>query len=260
MLDIIWDSRMKVTYIDHMGTDLSVVQAAKVSFKKNAEEVSEKDITRLINYLARGCDKGSWLQLLSEAKSSVDTLEDTEKFLEKVKHIDPHWTPFGHTAVTLHLKIPFFVANQIKKHQVGFVVNEVSRRYVDDPPEFYFPDYFRKRSPNKKQGSLEEEVENIEQHLIYHCKDALTLYDFMIAKGVAPELARMVLPQNTYTEFYMTGNLYSWANLYNKRTGEDAQKETKEVALQVGDIIKPLLPISWEALTRKEKYVKQESI
>ena len=153
---------MQVTYIDHMGTDLSVVNAARVSFGKRSAELYDKD-KKLIKYLA--------------------------------KH--NHWTPFGHTAVTLHIKAPLFVARQLGKHQVGLVWNEVSRRYVDDTPEFYVPDVWRKRADNVKQGSSDEAAD---LGAMFDIKDNFRgdweLYIFMLSRGVCPEQARMVLPQS----------------------------------------------------------------
>lgn len=215
---------MLVTYIDHMGSDLSVVNAARVSFKKKSEEFKDKDL-KLLRYLAD----------------------------------HNHWTPFGHTAVTLHIKAPLFVARQLGKHQVGFVWNEVSRRYVDDDPEFYVPDVWRKRAENIKQGSSDETVPvnptDYEALNPYHHSMMVQFeyYKHLLSIGVAPEQARMVLPQSMYTEWYWTGNLYGFSNVYRLRTDSHSQKETQEVAHQIGRIIKPLFPHSWEALTERLK-------
>lgn len=225
---------MEVKYIDHMGTDLTVVNAARVSFAKRKSALDDKD-TRLISYLA--------------------------------KH--RHWTPFAHPQVTLQLRVPFFVANQIKKHQVGFVVNEVSRRYVDSDPDFYYPVVFRKRADDKKQGSSSEEFAPVqgelfqtdegwtdEHQVLWDAMDAVDhqycAYLDLIECGLCPEQARMFLPLNTYTEFWMTGSLFGWANLFNQRTDPHSQKETQEVAHLIGDLIKPLFPVSWGALTTQE--------
>lgn len=224
---------MKATYINHMGTDLSVVNAARVSFGKTSSEFSDRD-TRLINYLA--------------------------------KH--SHWTPFAHTAITVHVKAPLFVARQLGKHQVGMVWNEVSRRYVTDEPEFYEPEVWRKAADNVKQGSSDEPVTEAVGECVEECCppdgtyryainstvyqlqfEAAELYVDMIRAGVCPEQARMVLPQSMYTEWYWTGNLVSFANMWKLRTDSHTQRETQEVARQIGDIIRPLFPVSWEALT-----------
>lgn len=223
-----------VTYIDHMGSDLSVVNAARVSFNKKSDGFIITDHTT------------GKKELRVEDKKLIDYL---------AKH--KHWTPFAHTAVTLHIKAPLFVARQLGKHQVGFVWNEVSRRYVDDEPEFYVPDVWRKRAENVKQGSSDEAIPvNPTDHEAfnpYHHSMTIQLeyYKHLIDIGVAPEQARMVLPQSMYTEWYWTGNLYGFSNVYKLRTDEHSQKETQEVAKQIGTILQPLYPYSWEALTKE---------
>jgi len=278
---------MDVTYIDHFGSDLSVVNAARVSFGKKSKwaekpvwgisnetgepywissgKVFPRDAS-LIQYLARGCTSGEWEKLLEEifykgVSSAHDdfaihpvTEEEVEanyaEMAELVQHIrrmPTHWTPFGHTAITLHIKAPIFVARQLGKHQVGMVWNEVSRRYVTDEPEFYVPDVWRKAAENVKQGSSDEAVVSVHGPLTQHA--ALKAYKGLLNDGVCPEQARMVLPQSMYTEWYWTGNLYGFANVFNLRTDSHTQKETQEVAKQIGEIIAPLFPVSWEALT-----------
>ena len=227
---------LKVTYKDHFGSDNSVVDAARVSFSKEASGYTPEQNNKLIKYLA--------------------------------KH--QHKSPFFHTAISLHLKMPIFVARQIMKHTTGLEYNEVSRRYVDSEPEFYVPDVWRKKADNVKQGSSDEAVEmlcmgpngNQERALptLSHSSGkvrhsvgvayagCLGLYKEMLESGVAPEQARMVLPQSMYTEVIMTGNLYAIANMYIQRTDSHAQKETQELAKQIGEIVKPLYPVSWAAL------------
>lgn len=205
---------MEVKYIDHMGTDLSVVNAARVSFNKKAEIFTEKD-SRLIKYLA--------------------------------KH--NHWTPFGHTSVTLHVKAPIFIARQLGKHQVGLVWNEVSRRYVDDEPEFFEPDVWRKRPEGSvKQGSSEEAVGGVVLSDYYDTVECL--YAELLHLGVCPEQARMVLPQSMMTEWYWTGSIAAFARVYQQRIDAHAQKEVQEIAKQIDSEISPLFPFSWQALTR----------
>jgi len=207
---------MEVKYLDHMGSDLTVANAARVSFAKETKEFSDKD-AKLISFLAR----------------------------------HGHWTPFGHPQVSLHLKVPFFVAAQIKKHQVGLVVNEVSRRYVDSEPEFYKPEMWRKRADNAKQGSSGEQADlypYAQEQPSYYATVSL-MYNELLRSGVCPEQARMVLPLSTYTEFWMTGSLAAWSRMYNLRSKPDTQRETQEVASMVGNIINPLFPNSWAALT-----------
>ncbi|MCJ8335784.1 MAG: FAD-dependent thymidylate synthase [Epibacterium sp.] len=264
---------MKATYLDHMADDLSVVNAAKVSFGKQSEYVenpiwgisnvtgkpfliqsgtiSKKD-QGLIQFLARGCTSGDWDDLIhrcSEAHENYDegALYEIERVLKYAKSMPSHWSPFAHTAITLHLKMPIFVARQIMKHTTGIEYNEVSRRYVDSDPEFYVPDVWRKKADNVKQGSSDEDSE---YGVIVDYLDRVKFqYQDMLEWGVAPEQARMVLPQSMYTEVIATGNLYAWANLYIQRSDSHAQKETQDLAKQIGEIIQPLYPVSWAALT-----------
>ena len=191
-----------------MGTDLSVVNAARVSFAKESEwdrpdlyenQLKDSDI-KLIQYLA--------------------------------KH--NHWSPFAHTSLQFHIKAPIFVARQLVKHQVGLVWNEVSRRYVDDEPEFYIPQVWRKR-PDKsiKQGSSDETTEYDISGSIEFVNQT---YKNLLREGVAPEMARMVLPQNLYTEWYWSGTLYAFSRVCNLRCAKDTQSETREIANGIRDI------------------------
>ena len=212
---------LKVTYKDHFGSDNSVVDAARVSFSKEASGYTPEQNNKLIKYLA--------------------------------KH--QHKSPFFHTAISLHLKMPIFVARQIMKHTTGLEYNEVSRRYVDSEPEFYVPDVWRKKADNVKQGSSDEAVEHLDLHEFEDGGYYYTYYDVLLGEykrlldaGVAPEQARMILPQSMYTEVIMTGNLYAIANMYIQRTDSHAQKETQDLAKQIGEIVKPLYPVSWAAL------------
>jgi thymidylate synthase (FAD) len=286
---------MKATYIDHMGTDLSVVNAAKVSFGKRSEwevlewdfwdneedetsyyreEVLSKQDQGLIQFLARGCTSGDWDASVYEVyetgwedgKKGVhdyNSSAEIEDLLNHIRKMPSHWSPFAHTAISLHLKMPIFVARQIMKHTTGIEYNEVSRRYVDSEPEFYVPDVWRKKADNVKQGSSDEAVDDtfgfkfaiigqntIQDEIRRFNEFALELYKGMLDHGVAPEQARMVLPQSMYTEVIMTGNLYAIANMYIQRTDSHAQKETQDLAKQIGEIVKPLYPVSWDALTK----------
>ena len=202
---------MKVRLVDHMGSDLSVVNAARVSFAKEHKEFDNVADTKLINYLA--------------------------------KH--NHWSPFGHGSLQFAISAPVFVARQLVKHQVGLVWNEVSRRYVDDEPEFYTPTEWRKSAENKKQGSSDETVE-------YSVLPAYTFakqcYENMLRMDIAPEMARMVLPQSMMTEWYWSGTLYAFARVCNLRCKPDAQKETRDVGWGIDKHARELFPASWKAL------------
>jgi thymidylate synthase (FAD) len=244
---------MQAKYVDHMGTDLSVVNAARVSFSKESALVDgnlSKGDTSLIQFLARGCTSGDWDGMVSDLMllGADDDDIEVEGFMSYIKNMPTHWTPFGHTAITLHMKAPLFVARQLGKHQVGLVWNEVSRRYVSDEPEFYTPEVWRKAAANVKQGSSDEAVDGKFCGLANFA--ALKEYKRMLAEGVCPEQARMVLPQSMYVEWYWTGNLYAFANVFIQRTDSHAQKETQEIAHQIGSIISPLFPVSWKALTQ----------
>ena len=217
---------MNAELVDIMGSDLTVVNAARVSFGKKKKKFSKGD-ERLINYLA--------------------------------KH--NHWTPFGHCILQYHIKAPIFVARQLGKHQVGLVWNEISRRYVDDEPEFYFPDEWRLKADDKKQGSSEEiweasdEWNMIDDPSVAYknlCFDAKKVYLHWVNDlNICPEQARMVLPQSMYTEWYWTGTLMAFARVCNLRCKEDTQKETRELCYKIGWLARDKFPVSWKAL-RKE--------
>jgi thymidylate synthase (FAD) len=218
-----------VELVECMGSDLTVVNAARVSFNKEAtwqtdqkgnKILSDKDF-KLIRYLA-----------------------DHE-----------HWTPFAHPQITLRIKAPISIRTQLFKHKVGFVENEISRRYVSYEPDLYFP-YFRgKPTTGAKQGSedfitdirLKEEIDRKYREAAEKCVE---IYDELLASGVAPEQARFVLPQGVYTEWWWTGSLSAYARVYTQRINPHAQWEVREYAKAIGEIIEPLFPESWLALTR----------
>ena len=204
---------MKVELIDTLGSDLTVVNAARVSFNKHHASLHSND-ERLIRYLA--------------------------------KH--GHWTPFGHPQLQFRIVAPVFVARQLVKHQVGLVWNEVSRRYVEELPTFFSPEQWRERALDKKQGSGEGIIA-IDPKEISEVYDQITgLYKSLIERGVAPEQARIVLPQSMYTEWYWTGSLYAFARVCNLRLGEDAQEETQLIAESISDFASQIFPISWKYL------------
>ena len=216
-----------VELIDHMGSDLTVVNAARVSFGKRKESFTISDVG-LVQYLA--------------------------------KH--NHWSPFGHASLQFHIKAPVFVARQLVKHQVGLVWNEISRRYVDDEPEFCKVDSWRARAENKKQGSDEtktiDEVYPPESDWKFPTSSlkkevetlALKYYNTMLESGIAPEQARMILPQSMMTEWYWSGTLMAFARVCNLRCKPDTQEETRVVANQIDLLSKDLFPVSWEALRK----------
>ena len=208
---------MEVTLLDKMGTDLSVVNAARVSYSKTKDVFDAKD-EKLIKYLAE----------------------------------HEHWSPSAHASMQLRIKAPIFVARQLVKHQVGLVWNEVSRRYVDFPPEIYRPDAWRGRPVNSKQGSdgTVELGQTIDHNLETTMESCLILYNTMIQKGVAPEQARMVLPQSMMTEWYWSGTVYAFARVCNLRCKPDTQKETQDVANEIDRLAKDAFPHSWKWLRK----------
>lgn len=254
------NSNMVAEYIDHMGSDLSVVNSAKASFGKVDTEFKPKEHTRLINYLARGMTQAGFKELvesLENIPSHINGWQDREKFvenaLEQYRHTPLHFSPFCHTAITLRLKAPIAIHAQMMKHTVGFAHNTTSRRYVSDTPELFVPEFRNKPIGNVKQGSGDTVKDNIYWQAIYseQCTQALNLYDTMIKAGIAPEQARFVLPQGVMTEWVSTGSLYAWARLFNLRTDSHAQKEIQTLAHMIELIVEPLFPISWQALTRQ---------
>jgi thymidylate synthase (FAD) len=225
---------MSVELLDSMGSDNAVADAARVSFHKEASNYTDEQNQRLISYLAR----------------------------------HNHWTPFAHCFLKYRIKAPVFVARQMVKHQVGLAWNEVSRRYVDEEPEFWFPKVWRKRAENVKQGSSDEEFRGYIVHefgkdvpdelqwgvdegteiLPQYLGNILVLYKGMIHAGVAPEQARMILPQNTMTEWIWSGSLAAFARVCKLRLDPHAQKETQAIAQMINDQVPKDFEHSWAAL------------
>lgn len=258
---------MKVELIDHMGNDLSVIRAATASFAKDPVEWDEKKHPRLINYLARGMTQAEFKELvesLEHIPSHINGWVAREKFiadsLDQYRHTSLHYSPFCHTAITLRLKAPIAIHAQMMKHAVGFAHNTVSRRYVSDTPEVFTPVFREAPQGNIKQGSGENHTENLSLTSAYDrtTKYCIDIYDQMIKDGVSPEQARFVLPQGVMTEWVSTGSLYAWARFYNLRTDPHAQKEIQDLAKMVEEIIEPLYPVSWQALTRQSENHKYD--
>lgn len=229
-------SDIKAELIDCMGDDLRVVNAARVSFDKESSwETEEVDVR-------------------------VERLGDKDVKLVRYLAKHGHWTPFSHPMITLREEVPIFVARQRFKHMVGFTYNEVSRRYVDDAPEFYIPKYWRARPEGSvKQGSGDDLVNGLRVFYqgnkddipdVYRTfvQDVRDLYDQLIKKGVAPEQARMVLPQSMMTSYYVTGSLAAFARAYKQRSDPHAQKEIQDLAAEWDRLIRPRFPVSWGAL------------
>ena len=212
---------IQVHRMDSMGTDLTVVNAARVSFDKFKEELEYSD-EKLIQYLAE----------------------------------HGHWSPFSHCFIQFKIDAPIFVARQLMKHTVGLGWNEVSRRYVDDNPKFYTPYEWRRRAADKKQGSMAEAVSS--QDIANRIKNesdrvALNCYDRLLKLKVCPEQARMVLPQNMMTSWFWSGSLYAFSRVCNLRLKEDAQEETRDVAQSISDHCAVEFPLSWKNLVKEDK-------
>ena len=220
-------AKIEAKLIDHCGSDLSVVNAARVSFAKESLDMAEKD-EKLIKYLAE----------------------------------HRHKSPFNHAFMSFRVKAPIFVARQLVKHEY-LPWNEVSRRYVTDMPEFYFPEHWRKAADNVKQGSSEETVKvvfaetNSFSGLTYYDDIpvnagwvAFEAYQRLLDLGVCPEQARMVLPQNMMTEWIWSGTLYAFAKMCVLRLDSHTQKETREVAEMISEQAAPLFPVSWKYLVK----------
>jgi len=242
-----------VHLVEKMGSDLMVCNAARVSFNKETEwEIDKEAETRL---------KKSNSSFHAEDVRALGE-RDVKLIRYLAKH--NHWTPFAHPQITLRIKAPISIRTQFFKHKQGFVENEISRRYVDEVPEFYFPKWRSKPSGNAKQGSdgwLEcrdgggETSGGFATHPLYEgykntIQSAMRTYEDLIAANVAPEQARFVLPQAMYTEWYWTGSLAAYARFYKQRIDDHAQWEIRQYAEAVGKIIQPLFPVSWNELTK----------
>ena len=208
-----------VEILETFGSDLTVVNAARVSFEKESNELVKQDIG-LINYLA--------------------------------KH--DHISPFFHPQIRLRLKMPIFIAREWFRHTIGFARNEISRRYVDSPPSIWTPDSFRERDVNLKQGSKPTEIQDSSVATAAYnetVEACLKTYNKLLELNVAPEIARSILPQGMYTEFIETGSLAAYVRLCNLRMDSHAQREIQEYANAVASLLEPHFPHSWKAMMNK---------
>ena len=235
---------MKVDLIDYMGSDLTVANAARVSFDKQSD-------WNIVSH-----QKECWDDSRIVVTSPVRELKEADKKLINFLARENHWTPFGHCFLQFRIKAPIFVARQLGKHQVGLTWNEISRRYVDNEPEFYFPEKWRKKNPDKKQGSYDDEFVELTfaeecqpKAVVNMCRE---LYSAMIGMQVCAEQARMILPQNMYTEWYWSGSLYAFARICSLRLKKDTQKETRDIANMIYKLAEKNFPVSWKALMCKE--------
>lgn len=215
-----------VRYIDHMGSDLMVVNAARVSFAKES----------------------SWEY--SDSEFAVGRLSEKDQKLITYLAKHKHWTPFAHPQICLHIKAPISIRTQLFKHKVGFVENEVSRRYVKDTPEIYNPRWRSAPTDGAKQGSSDFMLGTtfIDDYYQKTAEEAMSCYEELLLQGVAPEQARFVLPQGTYTEWWWTGSLAGYARVCKLRLDPHAQWEVREYASAISQLIEPYFRYSWAAL------------
>ena len=233
-------SPIEVTLVDNMGSDLSVVNAARVSFDKTSD-------WEIVGY-----EEEVDVESRSIYSYPIKKLNDADRKLISYLATHNHWSPFSHAFASFRIKAPIFVARQLVKHTVGLAWNEVSRRYVSSEPEFYLPDYWRKSASNVKQGSSDEDADFNQEWVDDLLGTCHAIYRTMISQGVCPEQARMILPQNTMTEWIWSGSLYAFARVCNLRLDSHTQKETQEVAKLISNEMTELYPESWKVLVTHE--------
>ena len=245
---------MKATYIAHYLSDRDVANFARQSFAKLADNFTEQQNNKLIQFLARGMQSGDWESLCDHIVAGTGDRQVAKDLAVYLRSIPEHWVPFGHPHISIRMQAPVPIARQAFKHKIGFVESEESRRYISSEPELYIPGNFREAAQNVKQGSAGAHPRSAVWLHFYQvqCKEAIALYKTMIADGVCPEQARFVLPQGTEVNWVWTGSLYAFANFYNQRSDSHAQQEIRELANQIDQIISPIYPVSWAALTQGE--------
>lgn len=250
------------TYMSHHGDDLLVVNAARASFDKESwwadaeNKILKPADAQLIRYLATGYRTREWDEFLFEIIETVKSNEVSMKseltdLLHAYKRRAQHWAPFGHPHMTVCVTMPVFLARQFVKHQVGGTWSEASRRYISDEPEYWFPDAWHIRPEDVKQGSGERvwDQDGVDSLARGAVEGASETYRDLLNEGVAPEEARMVLPLNMMTTVVWTGSLLFWSRVYNQRVESHAQLAAQELARKIGEIVAPLYPVSWKALT-----------
>ena len=267
--------QIKAEYIEHLGSDLSVVNAARASFGKQSDwdygEVTEvvgedRNVScqylnkklkpadaNLIRFLATGYRTNEWSALLDEiieAAKLHDAKSRITDTLKAYKRKAQHWAPFGHPHVSIRIHIPIFLARQFVKHQVGGVWSEESRRYISDEPGVWFPDEWHTRPDDIKQGSgsLVEDQNGAAFDARFVTQTALAGYKKQLKRGIAPEEARIILPLNMMTTVVWTGSLLFWSRVCNQRVDSHAQLAAQELGRKIADIVRPLYPVSWKEL------------
>ena len=249
---------MQAIYENHYLSDKDVANFARQSFGKLADQFTEEQNNNLIRFLARGMASGDWEKLITHMLSINLSSKDSDEAAVKAKelavymrNIPEHWVPFGHPHISIRMQAPVPIARQAFKHKIGLVESEESRRYVSSTPTLYVPDAFRSAAASVKQGSggVHPKSEYYLKEYDEMCLEAIDMYEHMIADGICPEQARFILPQGVEVHWLWTGSLYAFANFYNQRSDSHAQKEIQDLAEQIDQIIAPLYPVSWAALT-----------
>lgn len=262
--------QIRAEYIDHLGSDLMVVNAARTSFGKESEWMPGSTLrsggphlkpedANLIRYLATGYRTKEWDEFLDQVidRARHGSEGELTALLHAYKRRAQHWAPFAHPHLSLRMTLPMFLARQFVKHQIGGVWSEESRRYISDEPGVWFPDEWHGRPENIKQGSGDQMVTHVDHgYYTYELKKLvpntlaanLALYETMVTQGVAPEEARIVLPLNTMTTVTWTGSLLFWSRVCNQRVDSHAQLAAQELGRQIANIVRPYYPVSWAAL------------
>ena len=243
---------MKAIYENHYLTDNDVANFARQSFAELADNFTEAQNHNLIRFLARGMASGDWAKLIDQFQFDDFSAKKAHELAVYMRKIPEHWVPFGHPHISIRMQAPIPIRVQCFKHKIGYVESEESRRYISSRPVYFIPEYFRAKAESVKQGSGDKHPDSDFWKMRYSvaCEKAIQQYEDILAAGVCPEQARFILPQGCEVNWVWTGSLYAYANFYNQRSDSHAQKESQELAEQVNQIISPLYPVSWAALTK----------
>ena len=245
---------IKAVYINHYLTDTDVANFARQSFAKLADNFSQAQNNSLIRFLARGMSSGDWDNIIECELPCLyyRGTKERQALAVYLRKIPEHWVPFGHPHITLRMTAPIPIRVQCFKHKIGYVESEESRRYIKTRPELYIPENIRAAAESVKQGSggIHKDSDNWLETYKSVGDYCISIYEQMVAQGVCPEQARFILPQGCEVNWVWTGSLYAFANFYNQRSDSHAQKEIQDLAEQCSNIISPLYPISWAALTQ----------
>lgn len=242
---------MKAVYENHYLADADVANYARHSFADLAANFTVAQNDNLIRFLARGVKTGDWNKLLDQMVAT-ETREEAEALANYLRKIPCHWVPFGHPSISIRMQAPVPIRTQCFKHKIGYVESEESRRYIKSEPEFFVPDHFRAVAEDVKQGSEPGPHKNSDywvQRYNVLAQKSIQCYLDMINDGVCPEQARFALIQGVEVNWVWTGSLYAYANAYNARSDSHAQQEVQDLFADIDQIIAPLYPVSWAALT-----------